>query len=80
MSIEIKCRVKLSLTAEQWRLYDIPGASAAARSINAGVAKALNAGDPDKAFEVLEEFSRFGASDTEPQGVLNFIMDEMRLP
>ena len=78
MSIEIKCKVKLSLTAEQWRLYDIPGARAAARSINAGVAKALNSGDQDKAVDVLESFSKFGATDSEPMGVLNYIMDEMR--
>ncbi len=76
-AIKIKCKVKLSLTARQWQLYTMPGAAAAARSMNAKVAKALNAGDCDAAFAILDEYSKFGAGDTEPRMVLNHIMDKM---
>jgi hypothetical protein len=75
--IKLTCKVKLSLTARDWQLYDMPGAKAAARSINSRVAKALNAGDGDAAFAVLDEYSKFGAGDTEPRMVLNHIMDKM---
>lgn len=76
-AIQIKCKVKLSLTAREWQLYSMPGAAAAARSMNAKVAKALNANDGNAAFAVLDEYQKFGASDTEPRMVLNHIMDKM---
>jgi hypothetical protein len=75
--IQIKCKVKLSLTADDWALYDMPGAKAAARSMNAKVAKALNAGKFHDAYAVLREYKNFGACDTEPEVVLNQIMDKM---
>jgi hypothetical protein len=75
--IKITCKVKLSLTADEWALYDKPGVKAVARSMNAKVAKALNAGDFHAAFAVLREYQDFGASDTEPEAVLNVIMDKM---
>lgn len=75
--IDIKCKVKLSLTADQWQLYDKPGAKAAARSMNAKIAKALNARDINGAYAVLSEYSKFGAYDTEPMMVLDMIMDKM---
>ena len=75
--LEIKVQVKLSLSAHDWQLYDIPGAKAAARSMNSRIAKALNAGKPDEAFAVLRDYTKYGASDSEPQYVLNYIMDKM---
>jgi hypothetical protein len=75
--VQIKCKVKLSLTADDWQLYDKPGVKAVARSMNAKIAKALNAGDFHAAFAVLREYRDFGASDTEPEVVLNQIMDKM---
>jgi hypothetical protein len=75
--IQIKCKVKLSLTAYDWQLYDIPGAKAAARSMNAKVAKALNAGDLNGAVQVLYTHSEFGAADSEPLWVLNCIAKKM---
>lgn len=79
-NVEIKCRVKLSLTARDWQLYDIPGAKAAARSMNSKVAKALNAGDTDGAIEILTQYQKFGARDTEPEEVLCAIMEKMGFP
>jgi hypothetical protein len=75
--IELKTQVKLSLTAIQWQLYDTPGAKAAARSMNSRIAKALNVGDDKAAFKVLKDYAEFGACDSEPQYVLNYIMDKM---
>lgn len=74
---QIKVHIKLSLTASEWQLYDMPGAKAAARSMNSRIAKALNAGDDKAAFQVLKDYAEFGACDSEPQYVLNYIMDKM---
>ena len=81
-SIEIvsNAKVKLSLTANQWQLYaDMPGAKAAARKINSEVAKALNKKDIEGAYKALENFQKFGATDTEPRCVLQSIMRKMGL-
>ena len=75
--VRIIYKVKLSLTADDWQLYDIAGAKQAAREMNTKVAKALNNNDTEAAYEVLQEYSMYGAADTEPTMVLNAIMDKM---
>jgi hypothetical protein len=75
--VKIIYKVKLTLTANEWYLYDISGAKQAAREINTKVAKALNNNDIQGAYEVLQEYRKYGATDTEPTAVLNEIMDKM---
>lgn len=79
IEIVSNAKVKLSLTANQWQLYDIAGVKAATRKINSGVAKALNKKDIEGAYKVLENFREFGATDTEPRWVLQSIMEKMGL-
>lgn len=80
VEIVSNAKVKLSLTADQWQLYaDMPGAKAAARDINLTVAKALNNGDIEGAYKALEDFRQFGATDTEPRNVLQYIIEKMGL-
>lgn len=75
--VRIIYKVKLTLTEDDWQLYNMPGSKKAAREINSKVAKALNNNDIQGAYEVLQEYSMYGAADTEPTVVLNAIMDKM---
>jgi hypothetical protein len=75
--VKIIYKVKLALTEDDWQLYNMPGSKKAAREINTKVAKALNNNDIQGAYEVLQEYREYGATDTEPTAVLNEIMDKM---
>lgn len=81
--IEIKRRVKLSLSAGEWQLYSsMPGAKKAARSLNAAVAKAINASADKRsgyqaACQAMVPFADFGAIDSEPRYVLQDIIDKV---
>lgn len=75
--VDIKCKVKLSLTADDWQLYSKPGSKMAARSMNKHVAACLNGGDLNGAVQVLYTYSEFGAADSEPLWVLNCIAKKM---
>lgn len=75
--VKIIYKVKLTLTEDDWQLYNMPGSKKAAREMNTKIAKALNAGNTQAAFDVLREYRDYGASDTEPEMVLSAIMDKM---
>ena len=79
VEIHKKFKVKLSLTAEDWQLYTMPGSKAAARSMNSRIGKALSAADIDGAYKVLSSFSKYGAYDSEPCWVLEKIIMMMGL-
>lgn len=74
VEIRKKFKVKLSLSAEDWDLYTMPGSKAAARSINSRVGKALSEADIAGAYKVLSSFSKYGAYDSEPCWVLRKII------
>lgn len=81
-NVIIKRTIKLQLTAEQWQLYTSSmDCRMAARTINSKVARIINAAsDKDQAYrnacEVLNLYSDFGASDSEPRYVLRKVLAE----
>lgn len=75
----IVSKIKLSLTARDWQLYDLPGKAAAARSLNKSVAAALNTGDVNAAYKALSTQSKFGAADSEGYGVVERLARKMGL-
>lgn len=77
VEIRKRFKVKLSLSADDWNLYTMPGSKSAARSINSRVGKALSAADIDGAYKVLSSFKKYGAYDTEPCWVLTQIIRMM---
>lgn len=78
--IKVKKTVSLCLTAEDWQLYDLPGAGLAAKGLNIAVENAVNSGmgineaarEVEKTMEALGEY---GASDTEPRYVLDDLIN-----
>lgn len=76
--IKITKTLELSLSADEWSLYNIEGRDAAALAINSGVAEALNAGNPRAAHAVLRSFEDFGAADTEGNVMLLYIVGKMK--
>lgn len=69
----VRAVVSLSLSADDWALYSLPGRDEAAELLNREIEAMLAEGAaPGRIVAVLSRpaFSRFGASDTEPRGVL----------
>lgn len=75
--VQIQYKVKLTLTEDDWQLYNMPGSKKAAREMNSKIAKALNACNAPAAYQVMKEYRAYGACDTEPLIVLDAIMDKM---
>lgn len=84
-NVTVETKLTINLTAGQWQLYaGSVGATEAAAYINTGVQQALNdATKPGEAYtracDVLRQYSRFGAVDSEPLGVLDRLMG-LRFP
>lgn len=72
----IRKHIELHLTADDWQLYDKEGREHAATLINQFVEKKLNAGEPNKAVDVLYAFSQFGAADSEGLYMLEQIINQ----
>jgi len=76
VQVTFQPQVTLSLTADDWQLYRLDGGrDKAAEGLNFAVADAINHCDNWKdahihATRVLDEYSHFGAADTESQSVL----------
>ena len=82
LNIDIRKVVTLNLSPRDWALYDMKGVYVATSRLNDQLAQALNAAnDEQEAFEagkaVLERFSAYGATDTEPRTVLIEIIERM---
>jgi hypothetical protein len=82
-NVHITRKVTLTLTAEDWQLYtDIPNVNIATSLLNSDIELILNnMGDITQAhiecLEVLRRYSKYGAFDTEPCGVLQDIINEV---
>jgi hypothetical protein len=71
--------VYLTLTADQWALYHIPGRDEAAQGLNRDVAQAINnALGPHDAHQgcerALDRYREYGAADTEGYNVMYSVM------
>ena len=77
--VHISKNVYLSLTADDWGLYNIEGRDQAALGLNQNVAYALTnfiKGGARKAIEeALEKYSDWGANDTEGHATVQQIWD-----
>jgi hypothetical protein len=71
--------VALSLTADDWALYDIEGREDVALILNEAVSVALTWSDKPlarvKIAKALEEYSKWGANDTEGHATVQRIWD-----
>lgn len=79
-NVEIIKQVKLTLSVEQWELFNMKGVSSVVNKINTGIEKAINSNTNKEtaygvAIKVLELYSDFGASDTEPRNKLEHILE-----
>lgn len=71
MNVTIRLTAQVSLTADDWCLYDIEGRDEAAAAMNAAaelvIKTSSNADEAIRLFALmLPKWSDFGASDTEP--------------
>jgi hypothetical protein len=73
--LSMKIKIKLSLTADDWQLYNIPGRNLAARRINRAIEKKFAKGEIGSCYSVLDQYSEWGASDTEGLDTLYRIKD-----
>ena len=77
--VYIEKTISLSLTADEWALYHIDGRDAAALCLNQAVSVALTWSDKPlarvKIAKALEEYSKWGANDTEGHVVVRQILD-----
>ena len=77
--VQIAKIVTLSLTADDWGLYNIDGRDDVAIYLNQAVSIALNWSDKPvarvKIEKALEEFSKWGAADTEGYDTVQQIRD-----
>jgi len=72
----------LDYDADRWELYQMGGAAEAAAALNNSFMTAVNAGKDrneveDAMWKTMDKYSKFGAFDTEPRGVLLDLMDEV---
>ena len=70
----------LDYDADRWELYQMGGAAEAAAALNNSFMTAVNAGkDRDgveaAVWQTMDKYSKFGAWDTEPRGVLGDLID-----
>ena len=74
-------QVKLSLTADDWQLYDgtgYEGRDRVAEALNCDIAKVINDTDGqkmDRCANVLGKWSHYGAADTEGYDMLDTILN-----
>lgn len=69
--VEIIKTVQLTLTADQWELYDIPSRNEAAFQLNRAIEEIIN--DPEipsekkmrRCIQILGGFAEYGAADSE---------------
>lgn len=77
--VHISKAVSLSLTADDWGLYDIEGRDDVAICLNQAVSVALTWSDKPvargKIEKALEEYSKWGAADTEGYDTVQRIWD-----
>lgn len=80
MKITIKKHITLQLTAAEWELYtSMENVEYVARDLNTHISDIFNSNDAPTAFvkakAILEQYSEFGAADTEPYMVLRELHD-----
>ncbi len=70
----------INLSAAEWQLYDKEGADLAAHKMNRELEQCLVEGDFNNAYSrVLSPHREFGATDTEPEYVLQNILKSLGL-
>lgn len=80
VTVKHTVQVECNLTPDQWQLYDKPGRSLAATSLNASFADAVNAGknirEVRKAMDLaMRDWSPLGANDTEGRATVEDLIE-----
>lgn len=75
-------QLELTMTADDWDLYDMPQSKTAAEALNYTIMREFNAGmDREhvrfRAEVVMAKYRECGASDTEPRYILNGLLDRV---
>lgn len=75
-------QIELTMTADDWDLYDMPESKKAAEAINYVIMREFNAGEHResvrfKAEVVMARYRECGASDTEPRYILDGLLDKL---
>lgn len=78
-NVSLRLHVSLTLTPEEWAMYDIAGACRAAHQLNKHVALAINTADTlaeanRRVRELLRDYSEYGVNDTEGQVVADKLL------
>ena len=85
-NLQVDKSVKLTLTADDWQLYEKPGVDDVAKKLNKEIGEVINNGlqkglkrtvITNQYAKVLRQFSEFGASDSEGFGVVERILDKV---
>jgi hypothetical protein len=82
--VQIIKTVDLTLTADQWELYDIPGRDGAAFQLNRALEEIIN--DPEipqdkkiaRCYKILGGFAEYGAADSEGYYVVGSILESLQ--
>lgn len=75
--------IDVSFDADQWELYDKPGRDDVATELNAALRDAVQAPGAtarsvEEAMQVIQrKHDRMGADDSEPQGLINHVIDKI---
>jgi hypothetical protein len=85
-NVAISRQVQITMSAEDWELYDGPRADAAAAEINSVIEQAFNVDGKNRsqtmgaAFAAMKRFDELGALDSEPLRHLERLIKELFPP
>lgn len=71
--------VDINLTADDWQLYHIEGRDKAAADLNALMESKLFAGDLNNIYDILGDYSKFGAADSEGYDTVRRILRSINI-
>lgn len=78
-NVTIRRHLTLTLTPEEWAMYDIAGACRASHELNKHVAHAINTAEDlteanRRVRELLRDYAKYGVNDTEGQVVADKLL------
>ena len=81
--LTIRRTIAADFTADQWELFDGAGRDEGAAKLNAALVAAVNAegSTPGTVYAAMgvvqEELANLGAGDSEPQGIIDMVVDKV---
>jgi len=81
--LTIRRAIAVDFDADRWELFDLPGRDEAAARLNAALVAAVNAdgATPDSVHAAMtplqSELADLGADDSEPQGLIDAVVEKV---